>query len=267
MQTLFNFSPFILLLLAVACNTSNNSNPINITVSETSIEKMGLADNSIIMQVEVTNGTNQAATIHWDHIEQQTVLGWTYELNGSTSNSGTLNIPANTSIGVTLTVIPNGNIGVGMGSIEFYDPMHQQLTSKTVHYKSTALKEYFRLNLANPSNATSYISNSTPTESYIHHVWVINDNTTPIAVHWKRTEESRIPSNWVLAAKTHEICYTPPILSDVFTSIPPMDSVPFKLIFGHHNQTGYGEATPIFWVNTDSSNSVKSQLFTYKVLP
>jgi hypothetical protein len=251
--------------LLTACTTS--SNPIDISISETNIENTGLASNTVVMSFRVTNRNYQAETIHWDRVETLSVAGWAYDLNGNSSNSGVLNIPANSSVDIIVSIIPNGNVGVGSGTIEFYDPAHQQVSSQTLNYKLTALNEYFRLRLAEPANVTNYISSSDPTYSHIHHVWVINDNPIPVKVQWARTNETNIPSAWVLAAKTHIVCYTPLTMTSQLDNIPPMDSVPFKLIFEHRNSTGYGRATPIFWVDSDSINSVKLQPFTYEVLP
>lgn len=254
----------LLVLLLTAC--TRPPNPIDISILETNIERIGLAATPSSIQITVTNNNSQEAEIHWNRIENTSIAGSTCKLNGNASNTGTLNIPANTSIDLTLSILPNGNTGVSSGNIEFYDPVYQQTTTKTFNYSFTSLQQYFRLNLAAPANATSYISTSNPTYSHIHHVWIVNDNTTPIQVQWARTKEQSIPTAWILAAKTHENCYIPSAMTHDF-SIPPMDSVPFKLIFDHQNTTGYGRTTPIFWVDTDSLNSVKMQPFTYEVLP
>jgi hypothetical protein len=264
MQKIVNWGVLSLLLLLTACTTT--SNPIDISISETNMEKTGLAANIITMNFSVTNRNSQAATIHWDRVEHLSVSGWAYELNGNTSNSGVLNIPANSSVNIIVSMIANGNIGVGSGTIEFYDPAHQQVSSQTLNYKLTALNEYFRLNLAIPAHKTSYISSSTPTDSHTHHVWLINDNTIPMVVQWARTNEQTIPTTWFIWPKTHDTCY-PPSAMISRTIIPPMDSIPFKLAFHHHSTSGYGRTTPVFWVDTDSMNSVKIQPFTYEVLP
>jgi hypothetical protein len=251
--------------LLTACTTS--SNPIDISISETNIENTGLASNTVVMSFRVTNRNYQAETIHWDRVETLSVAGWAYDLNGNTSNSGVLNIPANSSVDIIVSIVPNGNAGVGSGTIEFYDPAHQQVSSQILNYKLTALNEYFRLSLAEPANATSYISSSDPSYSHVHHVWVINDNPVPVTVQWARTNEINLPSTWTLSAKTHLVCFTPAIMASELENIPPMDSVPFKLIFDHWNTTGYVRVSPTFWVDTDSINSVKTQPFTYEALP
>lgn len=265
MQKVFYFGVLVLFSFLTACTTS--SNPIDISLSETKIEKTGLATNPVVMNLRLTNRNYQDVVIHWDRVERQSVTGWTYELNGNTSNSGTFNVPANSSVNIILSILPNGNAGIGSGDIQFYDPAHQQMTSKTFHYKLTALNEYFRLNLENSANATNYISSSSSSYSHIHHVWVVNDNPVPVRVQWARTKESTIPSPWIIYSKTHKICYGPSVMTDELENIPPMDSVPFKLIFDHNNSSGYGRTTPIFWVKSDSINSVKVQPFTYEVLP
>lgn len=264
MQRIVHFGALAFFLLLTACTVP--SNPIDLSISETNIEHIGLSTTLSSIHITVTNNSSQEAEIHWNRIENTSIAGSTYKFNESTSNTGILNIPANSSVDATLCIIPKGNLGMSSGDIEFYDPAHQETTTKTFHYSFTSVNQYFRLNLATPANETNYISSSNAMYSHAHHIWLVNDNTAPVKIQWARTKEQTIPTDWLLAVKTHEICYTPIAMTDDLI-IPPMDSVPFKLIFNHMNNTGYGRATPIFWVDTDSLNSVKIQPLTYEVLP
>lgn len=264
MQRIIHFSPLAFFLLLTACTVP--SNPIDLSISETNIEHIGLSTTLSSIHITVTNNSSQEAEIHWNRIENTSIAGSTYKLNGSTSNTGILNIPANSSVDATLCIIPKGNLGMSSGDIEFYDPAHQETTTKTFHYSFTSVNQYFRLNLATPANETNYISSSNAMDSHTHHVWLINDNTSPVKIQWARTSEHTNPTNWLISPKTHEICYPPSVMTSS-AIIPPMDSIPLKLTFHHRNTTGYGRTTPIFWVDTDSLNSVKMQPFTYEVLP
>lgn len=265
MHKIINSLALALFLLLSSCHTA----PLNLTdftISETEWEEISLAVNPATASIRITNNNNYTAAIHWDRVENSTVAGWSYEIDGNTSNSGILNIPAQTTISVTFSIAPNGNAGLGDGYIEFYEPAHQQISRKTFNYQLNALNEYFRLSLETAPSFTESLSSSNPQDSYTHHVWVINDNDIPMPVQWARTEESRVPPAWLFYAKTHIVCYMFDAMTDLLDEIPPMDSVPFKLIISHNNVSGQGSSTPVFWVDTDSINSVKSQTFTYEVL-
>lgn len=264
MNKIINLLVAALFLLLNSCNT--HLNLADFLISETEWEEISLAVNPVTYSLRITNNNNYTAAIHWDRVENSTVAGWSYEIDGNTTNTGILNIPAQTTISISFSIFPSGNAGSGDGYIEFYEPAHQQLSRKTFNYQLDALNEYFSLKIETTPSFTGALNNSPPQYSYAHYLRVINNNNIPIPVKWARTEENRIPSAWQLAVKTHRICYTPVAMTDLLGIIPPMDTVPFELIFCHNNVSGQGASTPIFWVDTDSINSVKSQTFTYEAL-
>lgn len=261
MEKTYYWLTWAMFALLVACTPPTN--PVQISVPITSVSKVGLASQSVVMKIKVRNTSNQDATIHWERTALQTILGWAYTVDGATASTGTVNIPANSSVEVELGINPNGQAGEGQGILEFYDPLDRQMTSKTVQYTLTALTDYFRLNLASDAHQTGY---SSMEPDYNHQVWVVNDNSIPVRVEWARTQEARNPAVWGVAAKTHLICYAVPVIRD-YVDVPPMDSIPFKICFYHNGVAGTASSRSVFWVATDSLPSVRSQLFTYTVLP
>ncbi|BDS11974.1 hypothetical protein [Aureispira anguillae] len=254
---------FVLMIFTLLVACTSPPDPVQVSLSETSIAKTGLASNPIMFKVVVKNTSNQDATIEWERTDLQNITGWTYDINGTASSTGRLNILANSSVEVTLTMMPNGKVGKGGGKIDFYDVTNPQLTIQTVQYTFTTLASYFRLNLASAANQTGY---STSVFDYSHLVWVANDNSTPIRVEWARTNEYRNPAAWYIFPKTNLLCYSSSVIRH-YVDVPPMDSIPFKLGFEHQGVVGSASSTTVFWVDTDSINSVKSQPFSYTVIP
>ncbi|BDS13887.1 hypothetical protein [Aureispira anguillae] len=248
-------------ILFSACKPDDVTvDPVTVNLSKTTATEMGLAANDKHMMITVSNTTDQEATIQWERAETQAVTGWTYDVNGSTAASGTLTIPANSSKDVTLIVTPNGTVGVGIGTLKFYDSANQALTMKTFTYTLTTLSSYFRIA---PQGFTSQsVRSNDPATDY--HIWVVNDNTVPVDVNWARTNEATNPSTWQIAICTDATCYTPAIMNESMT-VSPGDSVDFKATIDHQLTTGNGGTTPIFWVAADSVNSVLSQELTHEV--
>lgn len=249
-------------LLFSACEVKNT---VTVELSRTSSTEFGLVTNDKHIRVIVKNTTDQEATIQWDRTETQAVTGWTYDVNGSAAATGTLTIPANTSKEVVLMVTPNGTLGTGSGTLNFYDAADPSLTSKVFSYTLTTLNSYFRIV---PQGFTSQsVRMNAPAADY--HLWIINDNTIPLDVQWARTNEASNPAAWEVAICTQggsdSVCYAPTIITENVT-ITPGDSMDFKATIDHQATTGNGGTTPIFWIPTDSINSVLSETFTHEVV-
>lgn len=256
----------IILALAVtafafgACTTKPN--PITVSLSSTSSNQIGLKANTKQISLTVSNSTAQTATINWERAETTPVTGWTYMVNADAAASGTLSIPANSSATVTLAINPNNAVGTGAGTLKFYDAADQTTTMKTFTYNFSSVTNYFTILPVGSMNGSAR-TNDAATD---YHISVINSNTIPIDVVWKRTAETANPSVWTVVVCTDLLCWDPTIYSKEMT-IAPGDTVDFKATIDHLSTDGSGGTTALFYVASDSAASSATQVITHTVAP
>lgn len=246
-------------LIFTAC-TEETKTPVTVSLSKTTATELGLANSHSHMMITVSNSTSEEATIQWERTETTTVSGWTYDVNGSSAASGTLTIPANGSVDVTLMVMPNGNAGVGAGMLKFYDSEDQALTMKTFSYTLTTVTRYFEVITIDPTAQT--VRPSAGDTDYKMKVY--NPNASDIDVSWNSAAGASNPSSWILNVCDPTICFPPSVVSGTF-AVPAGDSVDFKFTFNHASTVGNGTATANFYVASDSTGSLTPQMVTHTV--
>jgi hypothetical protein len=249
----------LIALIFTAC-TEETKTPVTVSLSKTTATELGLATNHSHMMITVSNTTSSEATIQWERTETTAVTGWTYNVNGSSTASGTLTIPANGSVEVTLMVIPNGNIGVGAGMLKFYDSEDQAFSMKTFSYTLTTISQYFEVITVSPTSQSVRITD--PNTDYKMKLY--NPNTADIAVNWNSTMGAGHPAPWVVNVCDPLTCFGPAIINGDFM-VPAGDSVDFKFTFDHEATLGTGSATVNFYVPTDSILSITSQTVNHTV--
>lgn len=243
-----------------ACTTKPT--PVTVALSSTSTNQIGLKANTKQVSLTVSNSTAQAATINWERAESTPVSGWTYTVNGGSAASGTLSIPANSSATVTLAINPNNIVGTGVGTLKFYDAADQTATMKTFTYNYSSVTSYFTISPVGQMADT--VRMNAADKDY--HIWVINNNTVPVDVVWKRTLETANPSAWTVVVCTDLVCWDPTIYSKEMT-LAPGDSVDFKATVGHFATVGVGGTTALFYVASDSLASHVTQTIDHTVEP
>lgn len=251
----------LIALLCIACNPPV-VNPVSITLSTYSVTEQCLSTGNQEILVQVHNPANRIVEVEWKHLKDQTQTGWSYTVNNAAVDVGTLTIPANSSATVSLTITPNGDLGQGIGTVQFYDVVDPVATIQKCVYQLTAIRSYFRVVPATAMIGT--VPMITP-PGYDYMMWLVNDNNLPIDVQWARTNES-YPSAWHIFIKTSEVCYPPNVMTDDIM-IPANDSVPFRILFDHQSTVGSGRTIPNFWAKVDSLNSTKNQVVGHSVTP
>jgi len=247
-------------LIFTACTEETKDSAVTVSLSKTTATELGLASSHSHMMITVSNPTANEATIQWERVETTAVTGWTYNVNGSSTASGVLTIPANGSVDVTLMVMPNGNAGVGSGMLKFYDAADQTLTEKAFSYTLTTVSQYFEVITIDPTSQT--VRTTSPDTDYKMKVY--NPNTSEVTVKWLSTAGASNPSDWVLNVCDPLICFPPNVVSGSFP-VPAGDSVDFKFTFNHMSTSGNGTATANFYVGTDSVNSMTPQMVNHTV--
>jgi hypothetical protein len=250
-----------LTLIALIFTACTQQTPVTVNLSKTTATELSLASSHCNMMITLSNTTDNEATIQWERSETTPVTGWTYNVNGSSVASGTLTIPANGSVNVTLMVTPNGNSGVGTGMLKFYDSEDQALTLQTFSYTLTTVAQYFEIITIHPVSQTVRTSDSLKTDFTMK---VYNPNTSDVTVNWNFTGGVNNPSAWILNVCDPIACYGSDIFAGGFP-ISPGDSADFKFTFNHASTTGSGTATGNLYVPTDSLGSLTSQTVTFNV--
>ncbi|BDS14244.1 COG1470 family protein [Aureispira anguillae] len=238
--------------------TSHAPSGVVLTLSPNSMNAVGRATQTV--DITVANTSNQAATINWIRTETQAVNGWTYSVDGSLATSGSLTILANSSVIVTFEINANGYAGNGVGKIAFYDSLFQANTTQYFSYDFLAIDTWFVLRPVGLMTRSVMIND--PDTDY--HLWVINNNSIPVDVRWRRNDNGSNPTAWTSAICTDAICWAPSIISERMT-IAPNDSVDFKYTLGHQATVGTGGATLEFYAPTDRTYSHRSQIVNHTV--
>ena len=262
MKNLFAAVVMTALLLVGACDTTEVVDPVTVTLDKNNVSEMGLASSSKTFELTVSNTSSTEATINWEHTPGATnPSAWTYMINGVSVASGSFVLAAESDVTISVMVMPGATSGEGDGALVFYDASNQSETSTTFNYTYSAVDAYFDIITA--GFTTQSVRVSDPDTDY--HLWVKNNNNVEVTVDWMRTNESSNPSEWMIAVCTDATCYTPAIVQETIT-IAPGDSVDFKTTFSHVSTAGNGTSTPIFYVSSDSANSVyNSVTFTNEV--
>jgi len=242
-------------LIFTACIEGQN-NAVTVNLSKTTATEVGLASSHSNIMITVSNSTANEATIQWERVETAAVTGWTYNVNGNSTASGVLTIPANGSVDVTLMVMPNGNAGVGSGMLKFYDAADQTLTEQTFNYTLTTVSQYFEVITVDPTSQTIRTSSNPETD---YKMKVYNPNASDITLNWYTTVDASNPSNWGINVCDPSACLPPEDIDGNFP-VPAGDSVDFKFTFKHNATSGNGTATANFFVATDSIGSMASQM-------
>ena len=246
-------------LIFTAC-TEETKTPVTVSLSKTSATELGLANSHSHMKFSVSNSTANEATIQWERVETAAVTGWTYSVNGSSTASGTLTIPANGSVEITFMIMPNGNAGVGTGMLKFYDSEDKTLTEKAFNYSLTTVTQYFEIITIDP---TSQTVRSTDGDTD-YKMKVYNPNTADITLNWSSEKGANNPSNWSIVVCDPFQCLPPTVTTGSFP-VPAGDSADFKFTINHVSTAGNGTATANFYVATDSAASLVSQMVTHTV--
>lgn len=247
-------------LIFTAC-TEDTKTPVTVSLSKTTATELGLANSHSHMMITVSNSTSEEATVQWERTETTAVTGWTYSVAGSSAASGTLTIPANGSVDVTLMVMPNGNAGVGAGMLKFYDSEDQALTMQTFSYTLTTVSQYFEVISIDPVSQNNSSSSNSDTD---YKMKLYNPNNADIDLNWNFITDAGNPSDWVVNVCDPFNCFPPTVTNGSFP-VPAGDSVDFKFTFDHENAAGAGTATANFYVSTDSTNSLTNQMVTLTV--
>lgn len=249
----------LIALIFTAC-TEETKTPVTVNLSKTTATELSLENSHSHMVVTVSNTTANEATIQWERTETTAVTGWTYNVNGNSTASGTLTIPANGSVDVTLMVMPNGNAGAGAGMLKFYDAEDQALSMKTFSYTVTTISQYFELITISPTSQS--VRPSDPDTDYKMRVY--NPNTADVTVNWFSKMDTNNPSSWIVNVCDPFTCFGPAIVDGTFP-VPAGDTVDFKFTFNHASTNGNGGATANFFIATDSTASLTSQTVNHTV--
>jgi hypothetical protein len=262
MKNLFAAVVLAALLLVGACDTAEVIDPVTVSLDKNSVTELGLASSSKTFELIVSNTSPNEATVNWEHTPgTMNPSAWTYMINGATATSGSFVLASEASVTISVMVMPGATVGDGDGELVFYDASNQSETSMSFNYTYSAIAAYFEIAAA--GFTTQSVRVSDPDSDY--HLWVKNTNNIPVTVDWMRTNESANPSEWMIAVCTDATCYTPAIVQESMT-IAAGDSVDFKTTFSHVSTVGNGTSTPIFYVSSDSANSVFSSItFNHEV--
>ncbi|CAA6798920.1 MAG: Unknown protein [uncultured Aureispira sp.] len=248
----------LIALLFTACKETET--PVTVDLSENTATEVTTINSHSHMMVTVSNTTDNEATIQWEHSVTTPVTGWIYTINGSTMASGTLTIPANGSVDVTLMVMPDGVAGAAAGMLKFYDAKDQALSMQTFSYTVTTVTQYFELINITPTSQS--IRPNDPDTDYKMKIY--NPSNADINVNWTSTMGTTNPSSWVVDICDPFQCFPPGVLDGSFP-VPAGDSVDFKFTFKHGTTSGNGTATANFFIATDSLNSLTSQMVDHTV--
>lgn len=248
----------LIALIFTACTETET--PVTVNLSKTTATELTTINTHSHMMIMVSNTTDNEATIQWEHEETTPVSGWTYNVNGSSSASGTLTIPANGSVDVMLMVIPNGNAGTGAGMLKFYDSNDQALSMKTFSYTVTTVSQYFELITISPTSQS--VRPSDPDTDYKMRVY--NPNGSEINVNWASAMDASNPASWLINVCDPFTCFGADVVDGTFP-IAAGDTVDFKFTFNHVSTSGNGAATANFFIATDSTASLTSQTVNHTV--
>lgn len=239
-----------------ACDTTKD-NGVTVTLSENSFDKMGLKTNLISKTISVTNPSDAAVDISW---VSNTSLpnGWTLSVNSSSTSNGTLNIPANQSIDVTLSVDPSSIVGTGDGTIEFFDGTNEEGTKVIFSFTIEAVEQLYTLVVPGNLNSSAKANNT-----FDHHIYVYNPNSQPVELKWRKVEGASNPAQWQIAICTDTDCYAPFVFYQTIT-VNPMDSVDFKCTFDPQSTLGSGSIDALFFMESDSANTLQSRTILHQ---
>jgi hypothetical protein len=249
----------LIALIFTAC-TEETKTPVTVSLSKTTATELTTTSTHSHMMITVSNTTTNEATIQWERTETTAVTGWTYNVNGSSTASGTLTIPANGSVDVMLMVMPNGTAGAGAGMLKFYDSEDQALSMKTFSYAVTTTSQYFEVITVSPTSQS--VRPSDPDTDYKMKLY--NPNASEVNVNWASVTDATNPSSWIVNICDPFTCFGPAVVDGTFP-IPAGDSVDFKFTFNHASTSGIGAATATFYVATDSVPSLTSQAVNHTV--
>jgi len=250
-----------------AC-TTETPDPVVVGLSATSSSDITLPASTKTIQVSVTNSSSEAATINWERAEVTAGPAvWTYMVESSSAMTGTVTIAAGATVDISVMIDPNGAAGSTSGTLTFFDDADKAATTKVFTYSLSTVSSYF---------TTSPIGNLNgsvrATDPHDYHISVINPNSVPVTLQWARSNESANPAGWSIVVCTDEQCYTESVMTEAISlgpagstaTVPPNDTVDFKATFDPNSVLGNGSTTALFYMTSDSANSVVSHLIQHE---
>lgn len=245
----------------MACSKEKETNPTSVTLSETTATESTLATSPKEITFTIANYESNDVEIQWQRNSTNSPAGFTYMINGTAANAGSMEVKAGQTVTISLVVNANNNTGEATGTIVFYNEEDEAGTKKTFTYSIASFASYFTIS---PQGSMSGSGAVTGTTDY--HINVVNPNNVPMNVVWEKIDGSANPSVWQTAVCTDAVCWTPNIVKEEMT-IAANSTVDFKATFDAQNVVGTGEMTALFYIKSDSLASVTSQLITHTGVP